>query len=826
VADARAQRLAAVVKSALEAPPETRPLVLERECAGDPALRAEAEGLLAFEDAAFLEEPALNFVAETFAADDRGLAGERLGHYEILSLIARGGMGEVYLAQDHELDRKVAIKLVRRGFGAGNFVRHLRREARILARLNDPHIARLYGGAVTPEGVPFFVMEFVEGERLDRFCKERGLTTNERLELFRKVCSAVAYAHQHLIIHRDLKPANIRVTPDGEPKLLDFGIAKLLDPETTATGAPTITFANVMTPDYASPEQARGDAMTTASDIYSLGVILYELLTGEKPYRVASRNPAEVARAIAESKPGRPSARRRELAGDLDNILLKALRKEPGRRYASVEQFSEDLRRHLAGRPVLAHRDSAAYRAQKFVGRHRGAVAAAALVLLALVGGLATTTWQAHVAREAQRRAEASREQADRLNQFMEDLLATADPAKMGRDGKVVSVLDAASEKLDHEMADQPEILARAHDTLRRAYQHLGLYEQAEKHARAALSLMQRLHGPDDPATAKAEFALGDVLGDRYRQAEAEPLLRHALAVERRQPVPDHAALADTLETLSFVYATQIKPLQAEPLAEQALAEARIAWGEKDARFLRLLNEMATIKVAEQDFPAAAAIFRHLIQLYDKVQPGGLGSVAPQVNLCICLFNEGKFDELEKAADRLQNDTRRLVGGRGVTSAIALTIRGFLCFGRGQDEAAIPFLRDSLATLNKNYPPSQVTVVHCEALLGLCLTRTGHAAEGEPLLRTALANGGAVDRATFDHTFGNIETALGECLLAQNCYAEAEPLLLRGYDHLKKRLGPQNSLTTQAAHRLHDLYVAWNKPAEATRFASSGGAVR
>lgn len=824
--DERARRLAEIVKGALEEPAETRSAFLERGCGADAALRAEAESLLALQDDNFLEEPALHLVADTFAGDSDNLAGQRLGHYEILSLIARGGMGEVYLAQDHELGRQVAIKLVRRGFGTADFVRHLRHEARILASLNDPHIARLYGGAITPEGVPYFVMEYVAGERLDHFCVAHSLTTNERLELFRKVCSAVAHAHQHLIIHRDLKPANIRVTSGGEPKLLDFGIAKLLDPDSEPTGDATITLASVMTPDYASPEQIRGEAMTTASDIYSLGVILYELLTGEKPFRLTSLRAHEAARVIMEKEPVRPSQIRRELAGDLDNILLMALRKEPERRYFSAGQFSEDLRRHLAGLPLLAHKDTATYRAKKFVRRHRGAVAAAALVIVALIGGLVAATWQARIARQAQVKAEMARKQADRLNAFLEDLLGSADPAKMGKDGKVVPLLDAASERIDREMADEPEILARAHDTLRRAYQHLGLYEPAEKQARAALALMRSLRGPDDPATARAEFALGDVLGDRYRPNEAEPLLRNALAIQRRQPVLDHAALAETLETLSFIYSAEIKPRLAEPLAADALAQARLVWGERDPRFLRLLDEMGAIKIAERDYAAAASIFRRVIALNDQLQPGGLGSIAPQVNLCICLFNQEKLAELEPVVSRLERDTARLVGPHGLPSAIASAIRGCLEFAQTDYKAAIPHLHEALDTLVKNYPPGQTTVVQCRALLGLCLTRTGHAVEGEPFLRQALTNGGKVDKAEFAHTFGNLETALGECLLAQKRYPEAEPLLLTGYQDLRKRRGLQNRLTLEAIHRLHDLYVGWNKPAEATRFAGVTGNTR
>ena len=804
------QRVEEIFHAALTQPAALRAAFLRKLCAEDHGLAQEVESMLRAHAAAdeFLEQPAIEVHAKTFAdAEENALPpGKSLGVYRIVSLLGAGGMGEVYLADDTELGRQVALKLVQRGLPRAGVVRHLRQEARILAGLNHPNIARLYGVGATPDGTPFFIMEYVEGKRLDDFCRGRGLTINERLELFRKVCAAVSYAHQHLVIHRDLKPANIRVTPEGEPKLLDFGIAKLLDAGEEPPAGETLTMAGMMTPDYASPEQIRGEMMTTASDIYALGVLLYELLTGERPHRLTTRIPHEIARAISEDEPLRPSQRRRELAGDLDNILLMALRKEPERRYASVALFSEDIRRHLAGLPVLAHKDTTAYRATKFVRRHRGAVVAATLVFFALLGGVVVANWQARIARRAQVKAETSRKQADRLNQFLEDLMSSADPAKMGKDGKIVPMLDAAGEKLDHELADEPEILARAHETLRRAYQHLGISDRAEEHARAALALVRRLHGPDDPATARAEFHLADVLSDRYRPQEAEPLLRHALAVEREQPVPNDGDLADTLETLSFIYATEKRSGDAEKVAQEAISHARAAWGEQDQRFLRVLNEMGNIQIAKGDYAAAAPIYRRLIALNDKVQPGGLGSIAPQINLCISLFNLEKFAELEPAVNRLQTDANRLVGEHGLPTAIALAVRGCLEFAKGDYGAAIPPLRQALDILPNNYPPGQTSVVQCRALLGLCLTRTGHAVEGEPLLRQALADGGKVDRVDFAHTVGNLETALGECLLAQNRETEAAPLLIAGYNDLKTRLGDKNPLTVKAASRLRTLH--------------------
>ena len=371
----------------------------------------------------------------------RDIAAPRVGPYTLIREIGSGGMGTVYLGvrSDDEFQKRVAVKVLKRGMDTESIVRRFRNERQILASLEHPFIAGLLDGGSTSEGLPYFAMEYVEGQRIADYCESHQLDTGERLELFRKVCSAIQYAHQNLIIHRDIKPANVLVTDDGTPKLLDFGIAKLLNPELAGdTMAPTMIGPQMMTPEYASPEQVRGEQVTTATDVYSLGVLLYELLTGRRPYVLTSRTPAEIARVVCNSVPVPPSTAvtqaigsaadattaapegtdqertrtvdverlRRRLAGDLDNIVLKALSKDPARRYASVDQLSEDIRRHMAGLPVIARRDTFGYRATKFVARNRLAVGAAALVFLALVAGVVGTTWQAREARRERARAE------------------------------------------------------------------------------------------------------------------------------------------------------------------------------------------------------------------------------------------------------------------------------------------------------------------------------------------------------------------------------------------------------------------------------------
>jgi tetratricopeptide (TPR) repeat protein len=381
---------------------------LDQHCAKDEALRDEVERLLSALDqcGGFLEPESRG------AQDSRNL---RIGPYRILGQAGRGGMGVVYHAvRDDDYRQEVAIKLVRAGADIDFLIPRFRIERQVLALLNHPNIARLVDGGTTSDGWPYLVMEWVNGQPVTEYCQAHGLDLRERLKLFLDVCDAVEHAHRKLVVHRDLKPSNILITSEGTPKLLDFGIAKIFCPD-TASDPPTMTLAGarLLTPDYASPEQLRGEVVTTATDVYSLGAVLYEILTLTRALKVDSRTPAEIERAVCTQEPQIPSAATasggipaRELRGDLDNIVLKAMQKEPARRYGSVGQFSDDIRRYLRGLPVIARKDTVAYRINKFARRHRAGVAAAALILCAVAVGAATTLWQARVAVEQRGRAE------------------------------------------------------------------------------------------------------------------------------------------------------------------------------------------------------------------------------------------------------------------------------------------------------------------------------------------------------------------------------------------------------------------------------------
>ena len=462
------QQLKSIFHASLELEPNERAGFVTEACAGDPGLRNRIDRLLAShnQSSGFLASPALVeagiITTEEYAEGDgsQTRVGERIGPYEIIREIGHGGMGTVFLAvrADDQYRKEVAIKLVNRGMDTDTILRRFMMERQILANLEHPNIASLLDGGSTSDGLPYFVMEYIEGRPITEFCDARAFTTTERLELFRQVCAALQYAHQNLVVHRDIKPSNILVTAEGLPKLLDFGVAKLLSPGwATETGEATAGMVRLMTPEYASPEQLQGLPITTTSDVYSLGVVLYQLLSGHHPYRSTARMLEELARAILKEEPEKPSTAAsrpqaegekngyqnhehwttnvehltsrtnprsairnpKSLRGDLDNIVLKALRKEPQRRYASVQEFSEDVRRHLEGLPVGASPNTFGYRAGKFVQRNRAGVLAAAAIIIILLTATGITTWQARVARSERAKAERRFNETRKLSTYL-----------------------------------------------------------------------------------------------------------------------------------------------------------------------------------------------------------------------------------------------------------------------------------------------------------------------------------------------------------------------------------------------------------------------
>ena len=476
------QQIERVLAIILESPEEERRAQIEQLCQNDPEIRTEVESLLTAHSnaASFLD---VKTQIDSDSVHSFSLAGRTLGPYLLLEAIGHGGMGTVYRAErtDGRFQKQVAVKVVPAAMHFPELLRRFASEQQILATLEHPNIARLLDAGVSPEGIPYLVMEYVEGTPVTEYCRTRRLSTRQRLILFQAICSTVHYAHQHLVVHRDIKPANILVTTDGTPKLLDFGIAKLMGHWSGSAASATRSILNPMTPDYASPEQARGETITTATDIYSLGVILYELLTGQRPYTVADKSLTEAVRVICEIDPERPAVvlrnrmkRAGERAGrevdssaDLDAIVAKAMRKHPQQRYASAQELESDISRYLAGLPVSAHRGSFQYVASKFILRHKLAVASFLITVLLGAAGVSAVVWQARIAQrervKAQHRFDQVRSLAKSLMFEIHDNIATLPGSTKARElliSRAVQYLDSLAGESSGDTSLQMELAA------------------------------------------------------------------------------------------------------------------------------------------------------------------------------------------------------------------------------------------------------------------------------------------------------------------------------------------------------------------------------
>ncbi|HEY1435645.1 MAG TPA: serine/threonine-protein kinase, partial [Thermoanaerobaculia bacterium] len=655
------QRVKEILDAALERPVAERETYLAGACGGDERLRRQVSALVraAEGDGGMLDAGnAIAGGAEVPAAPDR--RGARAGAYELLAEIGHGGMGVVYLARraDDEFQKQVAVKLMRPGLLSDLDLRRFRSERQIAASLDHPYIARLLDGGTTERGEPYFVMEHVEGEPLLDYCAAQALSVHERLVLFQQVCAAVQYAHQNLVVHRDLKPGNILVGADGAPRLLDFGIAKLLS-DGPSDGAATETFDRMLTPEYASPEQVRGRPVTTASDVYSLGVVLYELLSGEKPYRFATSDPTELVRLVCESDPERPSTRAAGLSGDLDAIVLKAMRKEPESRYASAAALAEDIGRYLEGRPVEARRGSAGYRARKFVRRHRVGVAATALVIAALAGGVWATLAEARHARQAEARAERRFNDVRRLaNSFLFEFhdairdLPGSTAARALVVKRALEYLDSLSQESAGDRAlrrELAEAYRRVADVQGNPFMaNLGDLKGASASYSKAIALLEpsvaRADASDDE---KATLATAYLLGGGLRLNEGKPA--EALAMSKRGLALRQGLAAgapgDDARQMGLSQAWQFVGFNAA------------AAGKKEEAAAALTAQAAILRVARARRPADPSVRRSLAQNLYLTGMAAAGAGDPSAALA--LFREAALIQESLVAEDSSNVTFR-----------------------------------------------------------------------------------------------------------------------------------------------------------------------
>jgi len=723
--------LKALFTQAREVAEEERPTFLDAACGDDAELREQVEKLLAAEiTGEFLAQPALDA-----AAPDLGRG------YRLIRELARGGMGVVFLAErdDGEYRSQVAVKLLTAGAALHpEAIARLRQERQILARLNHANIARLYDGGTNANGLPYLVMEYVaDGEPIDRFARERELGIAARIALFIKVCTAVSYAHANLVVHRDLKPSNILVTPAGEPKLLDFGIAKLLEaPDATLTQEGS----RLLTPRYASPEQLRGEPATTASDVYSLGVVLFELLTGASPYGDAVSTPHALTKAICDTEPPAPSTQTdrdprassapassaRALRGDLDSIVLKALRKRASDRFASVDALADDLRRYLSGEPVTARHGDARYRAQKFMRRHWFGLAMAAAILslsIAFVVGLA---WQLQQTRQ-------ERDKAQQVVAFLGDLFRVADPSESrGNTLTVREALDRGATRLNTGDAQLPSaVQATLLDVVGRVYQHLGLLAKAEPLLLRAREL--RADGGVEERSAAA-LALAELRFDQGKFKDTSDILR-----------PLVAAYADTGPLASRLYLSlgqaQLRLGErdlADASLQRALADAQHRFGTDSLEAADALSALANLAHDRGDIEASLAYFRQTLAIREHHSDDPWLLAKLRNNLGLLLIDRGDYATAEPLLRDSLAGMRQVLGEEHPLIAAALGNFASLLQRRGRCAEAQALLEQAYALRLKLLGPDNGLTAVARGNLGYGQFCLGHYAEAEQTLAAAL----------------------------------------------------------------------------------------
>jgi serine/threonine-protein kinase len=823
------RRIFDIYDHAVELEGDDRAAYLGQTCAGNSALHAEVAALLAGGSAPdFLERPAAEFASPvvTQLADlEATVTGQRVGPYRLLSEIGHGGMGTVYLAErdDQQYQRTVALKLLR-GWSAANnrSVRRFLEERQILAALDHSAIARLFDGGVTADGQPWFAMEHVAGVPIDRFCTEQQLTVEERLELFSKVCGAVQYAHRNLIVHRDLKPANILVTADRQVKLLDFGIAKLLGEGAHPAGSLTATGELLMTPMYASPEQVRGEPVSTATDVYALGLLLHELLTGSYPYRLTSRESHAIARAILEQDPERPSSAAPELArrlrGDLDTIIGKAMQKDPARRYGSVEQLETDVRRHLDGLPVSARPDSRGYRAQKFIRRHRVGVAVAASVLVLVAGFTAVTAIQSIRIRNQAARIGVERDRAEQVSGFLAGLFQTADPFGGAGAGLTArEMLDSGAARIDRELVDQPATRAQMLLEMARAYFGLGARDRARRFAEVSLAIRRRASVPAPLEIAQSLDFLGLVRLEQGELDGAERAYRESLALRLQNQSGSRREITHTLNGLAAVLRAAGRFASADSVSRQAVALDESSPATPPLDLAQSLKGLADAVGERGDYAQAAQLYQRALGLQRQALPEHHAEAAgTTVDLAAALGAAG-----ERVADSLFRYglalERQLLGADHPDVAADEARYAQFLYAGGRNAEAEALYRRALATMRRRL--STVHPLTATTLLGLgnLLLDRGAADRAEPLLREAMAMRRTALPLGHPHV-AEAEQAMGAVVMARGRYLEAERYLLASRDVLKSAYGASDPRARAALARLVRLYEVSGQPLRAATY--------
>ncbi len=814
----------------VDLPADQRSAILDELRTGDAELAEEVQSLLEAHDRTGLDpQESGEALRRAAAASTDPWAGARVGVYQVVRRIGVGGMGSVYEAAraDEEYQKRVAIKFLHRYTDDDGIRRRFRAERQILANLNHPNIASLLDGGVTPDGQPYIVMEYVEGEPISRWADQRRLSVRDRLLLFLQVCRAVQYAHQSLVVHRDLKPGNILVSEEGQVKLLDFGIAKLLANDVgTDTSPATVAETRAYTPDYASPEQVLGHPVGTRSDVYALGVVLFEQLTGSRPFDLRGKSAIEVERLISESAPAKPSSLltdarfellgerssrrgRARIEGDLDAIVLMALRKEPERRYGSVEHLARDIGHYLDGLPVTARPEGVGYRIRKLIRRHRAEAAALALAGVFLIGGLIATALKA-------REAERERALVTEVKGFLTTMLVAANPASLGRDVTMRAVLDSAAVRADT-LRQRPELEAEIRSIIGGTYLGLGEFTAAERQFADALAARRRMVPADPRETALALVQVAAALELQGRYGEADSMHREALAL---YPLDrdDGIAAANYADSRGRLLMRIGDAQQAVPLLARALElYRRHAAGNDSVLAYAYANLGVATGDVGQDAPAESLLVLALQsarRAHGEVHPLVAAILSPLASL---RQRTASFELADSTFRATLEMRRQLLGTEHPEYAWTLYNYADFLFRAERYSEAATHAREVIALRDRSLGDAHPMVAASMGVLGRALDRLDSLAAGERWLRESLA----LRRTHLPEGHWLIvssESSMGEHLGRAGRYAEAEQLLLASERRMIELRGEAAPVVADVRQRIVDLYQAWGKPALAAEW--------
>jgi len=855
----RLRQIETLFHAARELEGERQADFLKEACGADESLRRQVESLLGYQTDAqeFIELPAMDLAARALAKDGnpaermQGACAPawlpaRIGSYRVIRLLGEGGMGVVYEAEQEQPRRVVALKVIKPGLTSPQLMRRFEQESQALARLQHPGIAQIYEAGTADTGFgqqPYFAMELVRGQPLRTYAGKHHLDTGQRLQLMVKICEAVQHAHQRGLIHRDLKPANILVDETGQPKILDFGVARVTDGEVPGTRQ-TDLGQLVGTLAYMSPEQALGDPLEldTRSDVYALGVILYELLAGRLPYEL-SRRPHEAARTIQEEDPTPLSSISRVYRGDIETIVAKALEKDKARRYASASALAADIQRYWNDEPITARPPSASYQLRKFARRHRSLVAGVAAVFVVLLAGIVASTWEAANATRQRDRATAAEQRATKerdravtaegiataqevrardeaatanaVKDFLQnDLLAQAGASAQAgpdnrpdRDLKVRTALDRAASRIEGKFQGLPLVEASIRLTIGKTYQDLGLYPEAQAHMERALTLQRQALGPEHHETLQTSTLLADLYALETKYAQAETLFANVLAAQRHQLGGEHSDTLATENDLAVVSVLTGKYAAAEPLYVHVLQARRRLLGDASLDTLETMNNLAQLYRRQGKFAQAEPLFLKVLEGEQRAlgeeHPTPLGTVN---NLATLYFDQGKYGEAEPLFTKVLQVRRRVLGDDHTATLVSMNNLALLYQEEGKFVEAEPLFTKILEVRHRaegdEHPATLVTMNNLATLY----RNLGKYGQAEPIFANVLQARRRVLGPEHPDTLRSMGS-LAMLYLDQGRSSQAEPLLTEALQMSRRLLGEGHPDTLVAMNNLATLYL-------------------